>query len=173
MPFNFYSTESLWISTDKYKVFSWKCRNPSEFLSQTSVGKGFVPRKNGFLPMVQTGGRNRNSWIKDNGRTIRDKLDGIVTYWIYRHISNANMEGFNNKIRWLTKQAYGFRDREYFKLKIYQLPDISSGKSIWTFVTNRRRGKKNGASDRIRTGDSHVGNVILYQLSYTRSLSFS
>ena len=27
--------------------------------------------------------------------------------------------GFNNKIRWLIKQAYGFRDREYFKLKIY------------------------------------------------------
>jgi len=40
------------------------------------------------------------------------------------------MEGFNNKIRWQTKQAYGFRDREYFKLKIYQLPAISSGKSI-------------------------------------------
>ena len=28
--------------------------------------------------------------------------------------------------------------------------------------------KKNGASERIRTVDSHVGNVILYQLSYTR-----
>lgn len=28
--------------------------------------------------------------------------------------------------------------------------------------------KKNGASDRIRTGDNHVGNVMLYQLSYTR-----
>ncbi len=40
------------------------------------------------------------------------------------------MEGFNNKIRWLIKQAYGFRDREYFKLKIYQLPEISSEKSI-------------------------------------------
>ena len=26
--------------------------------------------------------------------------------------------------------AYGFRDREYFKLKIYQLPEISSEKSI-------------------------------------------
>ncbi len=35
------------------------------------------------------------------------------------------MEGFNNKIRWLIRQAYGFRDREYFKLKIYQLPEIS------------------------------------------------
>ena len=35
----------------------------------------------------------------------------------------------------------------------------------------RRPEKKTkiGASDRIRTGDSHVGNVILYQLSYTRS----
>ena len=58
-------------------------------------------------------------------------------YWRY---SNAKMEGFNNKIRWLIKQAYGFRDREYFKLKIYQLPEISSSKEIWLFVTNRRWG---------------------------------
>ena len=28
------------------------------------------------------------------------------------------------------KQAYGFRDREYFVLKIYQLPEISSSKEI-------------------------------------------
>ena len=67
---------------------------------------------------------------KAMARTIRDKLDGIVTYWTFRHISNAKMEGFNNKIRWLIKQAYGFRDREYFKLKIYQLPEISSEKPI-------------------------------------------
>ena len=30
--------------------------------------------------------------------------------------------------------------------------------------------QKNGASDRSRTGDNHVGNVMLYQLSYTRTL---
>ena len=35
-----------------------------------------------------------------------------------------------DKIRWLIKQAYGFRDREYFKLKTYQLPEISSEKSL-------------------------------------------
>ena len=68
--------------------------------------------------------------LKTMARTIRNKLDGIVTYWTFRRISNAKMEGFNNKIRWLIKQAYGFRDREYFKLKIYQLPEISSEKSI-------------------------------------------
>ena len=50
-------------------------------------------------------------------RTIRDKLDGIVTYWTFCHISNAKMEGFNNKIRGLIKQAYGFRDREYNKIE--------------------------------------------------------
>ena len=63
-------------------------------------------------------------------KTIRDKMDGIVSYWTFRHISNAKMEGFNNKIRWLIRQAYGFRDREYFKLKIYQLPEISCVKAM-------------------------------------------
>ena len=53
-----------------------------------------------------------------------------VRYRTFRHSNNAKMEGFNNKIRWLIKQAYGFRDREYFKLKIYQLPEISSSKEI-------------------------------------------
>ncbi|MBN2642920.1 MAG: transposase, partial [Victivallales bacterium] len=38
--------------------------------------------------------------------------------------------GFNNKIRWLIRQAYGFRDREYFKLKIYDLPSTQTRKSI-------------------------------------------
>ncbi|WP_367170058.1 hypothetical protein [uncultured Victivallis sp.] len=36
-------------------------------------------------------------------------------------------------MRRLIKQAYGFRDHEYFKLKIYQLPRISSGK-VWQSI---------------------------------------
>ncbi|MFY9112809.1 MAG: transposase, partial [Petrimonas mucosa] len=31
------------------------------------------------------------------------------------------LEGTNNKIKTLQKQAYGFRDKEFFKLKIYAL----------------------------------------------------
>ena len=68
--------------------------------------------------------------LKTMAKTIRSKIDGIVTYWTFSGISNASMEGFNNKIRWLIRQAYGFRDREYFKLKIFQLPEISSVKEI-------------------------------------------
>ena len=63
-------------------------------------------------------------------KTLRDKIEGFISFWTFRHISNASMEGFNNKIRWLIKQAYGFRDSEYFKLKIYQLPEISSVKEL-------------------------------------------
>lgn len=55
---------------------------------------------------------------------------GLVSFWTFRHISNASVEGLNNKIRWLIKQAYGFREREYFKLKIYQLPETSNIKEL-------------------------------------------
>ncbi len=40
------------------------------------------------------------------------------------------MEGFNNKIIFPIKLAYGFRDSGYFKLKIYQLPEISGVKEL-------------------------------------------
>ena len=87
-------------------------------------------RYTGVIEDLQARLAKHNTELKTMARTIRDKLDGIVTYWTFLHISNAKMEGFNNKIRLLIKQAYGFRDREYFKLKIYQLPEISSSKEI-------------------------------------------
>ena len=62
--------------------------------------------------------------------TIRDKLDGIVFSRIFRYVGSSGMEGFDNKIRWLIRQAYGFRDREYFKLNIFQLPEISCERTI-------------------------------------------
>ena len=35
--------------------------------------------------------------LRTMARTIRDKLDGIVTYWIFRHISNAKMDGIQQQ----------------------------------------------------------------------------
>jgi len=68
--------------------------------------------------------------LRTMARTIRNNLEGINTYWTFLHLTNASTEGFNNKIRWLIRQAYGFRDREYLKLKIYQLPEISCVKEV-------------------------------------------
>ena len=68
--------------------------------------------------------------LKTMAKTIRDRLGGIVSYWTFGHVSNASMEGFNNKIHRLIRQAYGFRDLEYIKIKIYQLPEINTEKTI-------------------------------------------
>jgi len=63
-------------------------------------------------------------------RTVSNHLDGILGYWRFDELTSAGMEGFNNKIRWLIHQAYGFHDQEYFDLKIYDLPNCSTSKDI-------------------------------------------
>ncbi|MFT5836803.1 MAG: hypothetical protein ACI9ZV_000301, partial [Candidatus Azotimanducaceae bacterium] len=35
-----------------------------------------------------------------------------------------------NKIGWLTRQAYGYRDEAFLHLKIYDLPNLSTRKEL-------------------------------------------
>jgi transposase len=49
--------------------------------------------------------------------TIMAHASGILAYYNYP-ISTAPLEGTNNKIKVMKRQAYGFRDMEFFKLKI-------------------------------------------------------
>lgn len=57
-------------------------------------------------------------------RTFADTLEkhrkGILAWYSFP-ISTGPLEGTNNKIKTLTKMAYGFRDEEYFRLKLYAL----------------------------------------------------
>jgi transposase len=46
--------------------------------------------------------------------------DGILAYYEYP-ISTGPLEGTNHKIKTMKRQAYGFRDNEFFKLKIMGL----------------------------------------------------
>lgn len=41
--------------------------------------------------------------------------------WHDHPISTGPLEGTNNKIQTMKRQAYGFRDQEFFKLRIYHL----------------------------------------------------
>lgn len=54
--------------------------------------------------------------------TIDLHRDGILSYYDYR-ISSGKVEGVNNKIKTIKRQAYGFRDDEYFKLRILSMHD--------------------------------------------------
>lgn len=49
--------------------------------------------------------------------TLLSHRSGILSYYDHR-ISTGPLEGMNNKIKTMKRQAYGFRDKEFFKLKI-------------------------------------------------------
>ncbi|MCP3666859.1 MAG: ISL3 family transposase [Gammaproteobacteria bacterium] len=53
-------------------------------------------------------------------RTLRSHRWGLLNYYEYP-ISTGPLEGTNNKIKTMQRQAYGYRDREFFILKIYAL----------------------------------------------------
>jgi transposase len=64
----------------------------------------------------QTGMRQ----LQQMAKTLRVHRSGILTWW--RHpINNGRMEGTNNKIKTLNRQAYGYRDEEFFILKLLGL----------------------------------------------------
>ena len=52
--------------------------------------------------------------------TFGKHLVGIIHYYPHK-ISNALLEGLNNKIKTMKRQAYGYRDMEYFTLRLYDL----------------------------------------------------
>ena len=55
--------------------------------------------------------------LKKFAKTLQAHWDGILAYYDYR-ISTGPLEGTNNKIKTMKRQAYGYRDNEFFKLKI-------------------------------------------------------
>lgn len=56
-------------------------------------------------------------------KTILQYRDGILGFWRFGNMTNASMEGFYNKVRTMLRQAYGYRDPEYMRLKIFNLPN--------------------------------------------------
>jgi len=69
-----------------------------------------------------------NDWIRRAGAsgirmlqrmaaTLAGYRTGLLAYYDAR-ITSGPMEGTNNKIKTMRRQAYGFRDKEFFKLKI-------------------------------------------------------
>ena len=64
--------------------------------------------------------RARASGIKilqQMAKTLAAHRTGLLAYYDVM-ISSGPMEGTNNKIKTMKRQAYGFRDMEFFKLKI-------------------------------------------------------
>jgi len=58
--------------------------------------------------------------LKKFANKLAGHRSGILNYFDHR-ITTSKVEGINNKIKVLKRQAYGYRDMEYFKLRIYFL----------------------------------------------------
>jgi transposase len=55
--------------------------------------------------------------LQQMAKTLASHRDGLLAYYDVM-ITSGPMEGTNNKIKTMKRQAYGFRDQEFFKLKI-------------------------------------------------------
>lgn len=80
---------------------------------------------------LATGRRRLKTWeaqVRESGvpemikvlGTIKRRRRGIENFFQYR-VANGMAEGFNNVVGTIKKQAYGFHDREYLKLKILRI----------------------------------------------------
>lgn len=82
-------------------------------------------------PDVEKAAKFLHAWLRDAmdsgirslmkvAKTLAGYRTGLLNY--FKHgITNGRAEGVNNKIKTLKRQAYGFRDMEYFKLRLYHL----------------------------------------------------
>lgn len=54
-------------------------------------------------------------------KTLERHIEGILAYFDFDCLSTGPLEGTNNKIKTMQRKAYGYRDMEFFKLKIMAL----------------------------------------------------
>ena len=58
--------------------------------------------------------------LKKFANTLQLHRKGLLAWYDFP-ISTGALEGTNNKIKTLQRQAYGFRDEDYFTWRIYGL----------------------------------------------------
>lgn len=72
---------------------------------------------NDWIVMAECSGIRR---MQKLARTIQTYRNGILA-WYDHPITTAQLEGTNNKIKTMKRQAYGYRDIYFLKLKIYAI----------------------------------------------------
>jgi transposase len=91
-----------------------------EQLRQLHVQRNKEQARSFLIDWIWEAGTSGIQMLRQFARTLALHMEGILAY--YDHpISTGPLEGTNNKIKTMKRQAYGFRDQEFFKLKIMGL----------------------------------------------------
>ena len=61
--------------------------------------------------------------------TVKTYKKGILA-WYDCHLSTGKVEGINNKIKVMKRNAYGFRDEKYFTLRLCALHDCRITRNV-------------------------------------------
>lgn len=69
------------------------------------------------MDTCEASGSKHLLWLK---RLLDTHFEGIIVHATY-DISDGKIEGINKKIKTLRQQAYGYRDDEYFFLKLFDI----------------------------------------------------
>ena len=88
-----------------------------------SVAQNVSQAEDALLRWVKAAQKIQSDQLHKMAKTILQYWDGILGFWRFGNMTNASMEGFNNKVRTMLRQAYGYRDLEYMRLKIFNLPN--------------------------------------------------
>lgn len=78
---------------------------------------------------VKQAGESKIPQLQRMAATLLAHKRGILA-WYECHISTGKVEGINNKIKVLKRNAYGFRDERYFKLRLYALHDCKITRNV-------------------------------------------
>jgi transposase len=95
-----------------------------------SMADGVATARTAFTLWCEKAEASAIHCLKQMAKTIRKRMEGLLGFWKHDRITSASQEGFNNKIGWLTRQAYGYRDEAFLYLKIYDLPNLSTRKEL-------------------------------------------
>jgi len=112
-------TKLMAVNEPLYKVYLLK-EDLRTFwkLPDEAAGKAFLDR---WTSEARATGNKHFAKLADTLDAHRSGLLAYFRYWI----STAKLEGTNNKIKVLKRQAYGFRDMAFFKLRLYFLHERS------------------------------------------------
>ncbi len=70
-----------------------------------------------IMELCEDNGNKHLLWFM---KLLYNHFEGIITHAKYK-ISSGKIEGINNKIKTLRRQAYDYPDDEYFFLKLFDM----------------------------------------------------
>lgn len=90
-----------------------------EFLSIFNKGTKREDAQKDILSWIEIIKQTEFESLKRFGNTVLKRFEKILNWFDYP-VSNGKSEGINNVIKTLLKRGYGYKDFEYFRLKVLQ-----------------------------------------------------